>query len=1006
MLYGLPDYHKSLETLHEGCLAPHAYAIPYHSEAAALADERSASRFFKTLCGTWQFRWYPSVAEAEDFLSESFDRGAMDTLKVPMNWQMELDRGYDVPNYTNVNYPFPVDPPHVPTENPCGLYMRDFYLSGEELEAGKEGILTFEGVDSCFYVWVNGTFVGYSQVSHMTSEMDVTAHLKGGKNTLAVLVFKWCDGSYLEDQDMWRLSGIFREVYLLWRDPARISDVFVKPVPSEDLTAGELTVELSSTAAVSVDWALYDPKGRRVGGGTAEVDGEGSFGLALKAVELWSSERPALYSLRMTCGSEYYALPVGFRRVEIRGKVLYLNGKAIKIQGVNRHDSHPLLGHATPLWHMWEDLLIMKRHNVNAVRTSHYPNDPRLVGMCDRLGLLVIDETDIETHGFGHVQNWGHLTDSADWTEAYLDRSARMLERDKNHVSIFMWSVGNESGEGRNHREQVAYFRRRDPSRLVHVEDESSRSRGRILSGVEGADTWDFLDVESYMYPGIDVLKACLADERFHRPILLCEYCHAMGNGPGDLKDYWDLIWEHDQLCGGLVWEFTDHSVARGERRYTHPEYTYGGDFGDTPHDGNFCVDGLVYPDRRVHTGLLELKEAIAPLRVYPTDCEGTLRIRNLRFFTDLSDLLLSYTVEADGKVVRRGSLPLSAAPQSEQTLRLFDKDDSTGVRTLNVSVHTKRDTLWAPAGHTVCSAQLLLEERAVEAPTLPAYPMWVEQTAKSLSVRAGETVYTFSKATGCLTSLVDQGKEMLASPVIPTVWRAPTDNDRVIKQKWYAEGFDRLCLRCEGLEVADVSDTCVTLSARQTLAAASKYPTAHLDLLYRITADGKLRVTCDASIREEATHLPRFGFMFRMPEGNERMSYFGYGPMESYEDKCLAARLSRFSSSVSANFEPYIFPQENGAHKGCRDATVTDESGHGLRFEAPCFSFSCSHYSPEQLTRTAHHYQLTEERETTVIIDYRQNGIGSQSCGPELLQRYRLSEKQIHFEFEVTAII
>ncbi len=1009
MLYSLPEYHRSPDHLHIGCEAPHAYLIPYHTPEAAQTGNRADSRFFRSLTGEWHFRWYENevAAQADDFLSPAFDMQQMDTLPVPGCWQTEHDRGYDLPNYVNVNYPFPVDVPHIPQNDPCGLYMRRVTLSAEEMAAGDIRMV-FEGVASCFYLWINGRFAAYSQVSHCTSEIKVKPFLKEGENDIAVLVFKWCDGSYLEDQDMYRYSGIFREVYLLFRPEVHIEDAFFHGYVSPDLRAADPTLDLSLSGAGTAMWRFVSPEGKLLGEGEVTVSAPAKeVTVTLPPVpspRLWSDEMPTLYRLELACAGEYFCLPVGLRRVEVKDGVMLLNGKKCKIKGVNRHDSHPQLGYVTPMEHMRRDLLMMKANNVNAIRCSHYPNDPRLLGLCDELGLWVIDETDLETHGFAHVGIWNRTTDDPAWEAAYLDRSARMLERDKNHPSVFMWSVGNESGEGVNHRRQAAYFRRRDPERLVHAEDEASRSRERILSGTEGADVWDFLDVESYMYASPQVLRRCLAEKKFTRPILLCEYCHAMGNGPGDLAAYWDLFWANDRLCGGLVWEWCDHSAATGEDKYAHPRYTYGGDFGDRPHDGNFCVDGLVWPDRTPHNGLAELRRAIAPVAACRTEEEGTVTLRNRRYFCDLSDMELLWWVESNGRVCRRGRVTdLACPPQTEVRLALFAQDDSVGVRTLNLSFRQKNDTLWAAAGHEICCVQLPLEERKTVCPPLPAFPLSVEQDRTILAVTCRDIVWQFDRRTGCILSVSLGGSRQLICPVLPTVWRAPTDNDRIIKQKWLEQGYDRLQLRADGLTLADISDKGVTLCTEQTLAAPARLPAVNMTVMYTVCPDGRLRVSVSALRREDAPYLPRLGLRFSMPQGTENLRYFGYGPMESYPDKHLAARLGDFSGTVTDEYVPYIRPQEHGAHEGCRAALISHMNGRGLLFCGRDFSLTATHYSPEQLTATPHNWELKPESETTVIIG-RQSGIGSQSCGPALDEVFRLPP-QVSFSFSVCPV-
>ncbi len=1020
MPFSVPDYHRSLAHLHVGCEKPHAYFIPYDTVAGAARDNRAESAYFRSLCGTWDFQYFATSAELPDFTAPWFDRSGMDKLTVPMNWQLALGRGYDVPNYTNINYPFPVDPPHVPDDNPCGLYIRDFSYEPAE---GKETYLVFEGVDSCFYLYVNDRFAAYSQVSHMTSEVRVTDYLHPGKNTLKVLVYKWCDGSYLEDQDMWRLSGIFREVYLLERDAAHLTDLFVRCDTTPDFSAADLRVEAEASAPLTLTYTLTSPDGKNVAEGACEVDGKGTLTLpTLKNPVLWSDERPALYTLLFHAGTEYIALPVGVRRVEIAGKAFLLNGKKIKLRGVNRHDSHPLLGHATPLDHMREDLYLLKRHNVNMVRTSHYPNDPRFPGLCDRLGILLCDETDLECHGIG----WGKYplepnplpTNRDEWTASYLDRAERMLERDKNHPSVIFWSVGNESGWGKNHRRMAEYFHRRDGSRPVHIEDESRFKKDHLLSSDPACQEMakkldEYLDFESRMYPSPEEMETLyVKDRRFNKPLFLCEYCHAMGNGPGDLKEYWDLIWAHDELMGGCVWEMTDHSVAIGDRVYDAPHYTYGGDFGDKPNDGNFCVDGLVYPDRRPHTGMLELKNVIMPLGV---TWEGKcLTIRNRRYFRDLSDLSAAYWVEVDGQAIFSGILPaLAILPQEEKTYELpLPELPEDGTVTLNLSFRCHEASAWAPIGYEIGTAQFLLQDCRHPVPVTARGRLLLETDEYAYTVTDGETVYRIDRVHGQITSIVSNGTEMLCAPIAPTVWRAPTDNERYASGAYRACGYDRAAVKCYGTQIEEESAARTVLSAAFSMGAKALRP--FLSGTVRYTFRPGCGVTLTYEIHRHETEfftpmwgipepfLPRFGVRVTMPEGSETMRYFGYGPMESYRDKHRAARLSLFESSVSGNFEHYIRPQENGSHWDCRAASVANAAGQGLCFFAPHFSFSASHFTPEQLAATMHDYELRPMRETTVILDYEQSGIGSNSCGPILADAYRLKEHDFTFSLRI----
>ena len=1003
MPFGLPNYHENLSTLHVGCERPHAYFIPFANKETAASGVRDESPYFKTLIGEWNFKFFPSVSEIADPMSVKFDEG--DRLTVPMNWQNALGRGYDIPNYTNVNYPYPIDPPYVPSANPAGVYSRHFKLSAREI-ADKDVILGFEGVDSCFYLYVNGKFVGYSQVSHATSEFVVTDLVRAGDNEVRVVVLKWCDGSYLEDHDMYRSSGIFREVYALMRDKARVEDIFVKPVLSEDLSSADISVDITANASVSVSLSLSDASGKELlSAGATVKDGTVTLG-TLDSPELWSDESPYLYTLTLTAGSEVISLPVGIRKIEIRGNVIYINGQKVKARGVNRHDSHPILGHATPMEHILRDLYIIKAHNCNMIRTSHYPNDPRFYALCDRLGIYVIDETDLECHGIGIYRASNELTGSEEWTSVYLDRAERMLERDKNHPSVIIWSVGNESGPGINHKRMIEYFKARDNSRLVHAEDESRRADGIECDRDAGRTPPDepetyrsYIDFESGMYWSIDKLQKKFLGEDKRFPVFLCEYCHAMGNSPGDLSKYWELIRENDNFFGGCVWEFTDHSVVIGDNIYADPHYTYGGDLGDFPNDGNFCVDGLVYPDRRPHTGLIELKHAQAPLAASFEN--GTLKIKSYRYFTSLSDLSLLCTVEKNGKVIYSKVIPvLDIEPLCEGEYKLDIPESSEGVVTLNVSARSNEATEWAPIGYEITSWQFVLCDNVT--PIAPsASDAEIMEDFRCYRVTFGEIAVTISKENGLITSYIHEGCELLSSPVTPTIWRAPTDNDRRVRREWEAKGYNRMQVKCYSTEASEAGGK-LTVTAKISLGTPPLRTAVRMTLKYTFGVANAVFIDCSASVSEGLPPLPRFGFRFELPKHFENISYFGYGPYESYQDKRLASRLSLFRTTATENFEPYIRPQENSAHYGCKWATVTSVAGHSLLFAADSFSLSASHFSPEQLTRVKHDYELVPEENTTVIIDYRNAGIGSHSCGPELLPEFRISEKDIRFSFSV----
>ena len=610
-------YYKDPRTTSVGECEPRAYFIPYADKYTAHTLDRAKSPYFKTLCGEWGFSYYKSLTDVnDDFLHKGF---SLDEITVPRSWQTVLDKGYDVPNYTNINYPFQADPPRLPDNIPCGVYTRNFYLTGEF--ASRELYLNFEGVDSCFYVWVNGKFVGYSTVSHCTTEFDVSEIARIGRNTITVLVLKWCAASYMEDQDKFRFSGIFREVYLLSREKNHIKDIYVRQKVSDDLSHASLTLDLTLAGKPEVEYILFSPDGEEIASGVYK---KGTV-IELEKPVLWNDEKPLVYGLYLTSGDEVIYQNIAVKKVQIIGKVFYINGKKVKLRGVNRHDSHPILGQATPHDHMVRDLEIFKQNNINCIRTSHYPNDPRFMELCDLYGFYVVDEADIETHGMYNLPGrFAEISDSELWHDAYVNRAKKLLERDKNRGCVVLWSLGNESGCGRNQHAMREYILSRMPGAYIHYEGE------RCVAGHA-----DLVDVRSEMYTDP---AGCLGyitskDEDKKKPFYLCEYLHAMGNGPGGIKEYVELIRSRDEFMGGNVWEYCDHSVevtdADGSKHYT-----YGGDFGDYPNDSNFCVDGLVYPDRKPSNGMRAIKNAYMPLEISLKDADsGEIEIKSWRFF-------------------------------------------------------------------------------------------------------------------------------------------------------------------------------------------------------------------------------------------------------------------------------------------------------------------------------------------------------------------------------------
>lgn len=990
-------------TLHVGCEEPRAYFIPYQDEKSAELP-RSSSRYFHSLCGEWDFKFHSSLSEVEDgFFAEDFSIDEdYNKIRVPMNWQMDLDKGYDKPNYSNVNYVIPLDPPYVPDENPCGIYLRDFDVDDNMLS--RDLFLNFEGVDSCFYLWINGKFVGYSQVSHMTSEFNITEFVHSGANRIALLVLKWCDGTYLEDQDMWRMSGIFREVYILERSRrGRIEDYFITTELKKKLTRCSFNADFKIIGDREVTYRLVSPHGDEVASGETK---DGKIRIKFENPVLWSDELPLLYSLYLDIADETVLAKVGIKDIKIEKSVFYLNGQKIKIKGVNRHDSHPLLGHTTPVDHMLEDLYIFKRYNVNAIRTSHYPNDPRFLEMCDELGFLVIDETDLEAHGAGSTitekwnEAWCRFTMNPDWENAFVDRVKRMFERDKNRACVIMWSLGNESGVGDNHRAMYSYIKSRKPDAVVHYEGANYAYADRFGRKLDGIS-----DVESYMYPSIEKCHEILESrKRGKKPFYLCEYCHAMGNGPGDLRDYWELIDSDERFMGGCIWEYTDHSVALPDGKGGY-KYTYGGDFDDYPNDGNFCVDGLVYPDRMPHTGFKEAKIAYQPFYA-EYEGNGNVRIKNRQFFKGLDTIGINWDIKSDGKLVAEGQVSgLMLMPRETKSFSIFNSSEYefSGNTYLTLKFVENTDKPWAKAGFEVGMKQFTLSQAETVAEEIPAGSVEIKENDRYVLVSAADASYSFDKFYGRLDSIKNNGKELISEPVILNLFRAPIDNDAKYINRWKEIGFDRLKQKTYSAKVIEQSAEKVIIKTEMSCGTYKYEPVFKGEMIYTFTADGAVSIKTEGYVHSGIYVLPRIGLQLTMPEGFEKFTYFGYGPHEAYRDKNLSAYVDLFETTVSDNFEHYVRPQENSAHFGSKWAKISDSEGNGLLCrpaDFDSFTVNAQHFKPQQIHNTKHDFELEPLKETVLSLDYAQTSCGSASCGPESLDKYKLLEKKFSFTF------
>ncbi|GHT55365.1 glycoside hydrolase family 42 [Spirochaetia bacterium] len=1022
----LPDYHNNADILHENTEPVRAYYIPCADADEALSGSSSRVR---TLNGEWQFAYFPSPYDVpEDAVTlcggDSITAPVkFDTVTVPSTWQ---NTGYDRHQYTNIKYPFPYDPPFVPAQNPCGLYKRVFHL--ESKPTGQRYYLNFDGVDSCFYLYIGGRYAGYSQVAHANSEFDVTDFVREGENHIAVLVLKWCDGSYLEDQDKFRHSGIFRDVYLISRSEQHIRDYFVHTRIGEDRSA-EIQVDLepaknvAGTLPISVN--LLGPDGAELGRENAAAD---TVTFKVKEPVLWNAEQPVLYTLLIQAGDEWIAQKVGIRKVEIKDGVILLNGAPLRLNGVNRHDSDPVTGSAVSREQVLRDLTLMKQHNINAIRTSHYPNAPFFPQLCDQYGFYLIAESDIESHGVctiygGGGETYGLLAQDPQFEQAILDRVQRNVIRDKNYPSVLFWSLGNESGYGPNFEKAGRWVKQYDASRLLHYERACSETGGH-------KNDTSMLDVYSRMYPSIAGIEqyftsglpdpgARPASDGSRKPLVLCEYIHAMGNGPGDGEDYFELMEKYPGFAGGFVWEWCDHAVYMGRTVEGKAKYYYGGDSGEFPHDGNFCMDGLVYPDRRPHTGLLEYKNIIRPVRasfVKATGSGGIIHFKNMLRFTGTAGFLKArYELSRNGEVLESGECPLDLKPLEEKDIPLNYHLPADGNCYLTIFYIQEAALPLTNAGHILGHDQIELrrEDRllAKQGATGQAEKAAV---GKSITVTDSDTAivishpsfrYVFNKLTGTFDSLVYENRALLEKPTEFNIWRAPTDNDqRNIRHKWEEAGYDRHTVRVyKTRHEQDGQDILI----HETLAISAIYIQRIIDIEaeWRIAPDGSIAVRLDCKRDTAFPFLPRFGLRMFLPRSMDRLEYLGYGPTETYIDKHQAAWYGKFRSTAALEHEDYIKPQENGSHWGCDAAKLTDAQGRGLAAENSGtgaansrFSFNASVYTQEELTTKAHNFELEPSGYTVWCLDYQQSGVGSNSCGPELLEKYRLDAERFSF--------
>ena len=1002
----VPRYYENLSVLHENTMPARAYYIPASRRMDNLVEHREESDRMQLLNGTWKFQYFNSIYDIQDsFFEKNYDTENFDEIQVPSVWQMA---GYDTHQYTNIRYPFPFDPPYVPQDIPCGAYVHNFEYSRDE--KASKAFLNFEGVDSCFYVWINGSYIGYSQVSHMTSEFDVTDVLQDGTNTVAVLVMKWCDGSYLEDQDKFRMSGIFRDVYILKRPKQAISDYHIK-TRIEDMLA-KVEIEMKFYSPLNVKISIEDRNGAVVALGS--IAEEGTAVLEIASPELWNTENPYLYKLILETENEVIVDHIALRKIEIKDQVIYLNGQKIKFRGVNRHDSDPVTGFTINPEQITTDLTLMKQHNFNAIRSSHYPNAPFFYEMCDKYGFMVIDEADIEAHGpfmiyrkedtdYNRFKRWNEkIADDPVWEEAIVDRVKLMVERDKNRFCIVMWSMGNESAYGCNFEKALEWTKNFDPDRITQYE--SARYRNYD-------ETYDYsnLDVYSRMYPALSEIQEYL-DKDGSKPFLLVEYCHSMGNGPGDFEDYFQMIQDNDKMCGGFVWEWCDHAIAHGTAENGKTIYAYGGDHGEEIHDGNFCMDGLVYPDRTVHTGLLEYKNVYRPARVISYDKEsGELMLHNYMDFDDLKDYVkISYELTQDGLVISKGKLPeVSVAPHSEGKTNLKINVPENGKCYLKLIYHLKKELPLLDEEHILGfdeievskdDAKCKLAEKWLQKTAVDS-ELQVNENDTQIHIKGREFAYTIDKRTALFTEMKFAGREYLNHPMELNIWRAPTDNDMYIKSEWKKAHYDKAYTRAYTTEVVQGKHG-VKITSHASVVAETVQKILDVTITWKIEAAGKIDADIAVTKDDEFPDLPRFGVRMFLDKKLSAVRYFGMGPQESYCDKHQAASHGLYRADVGDLHEDYIRPQENGSHYDCEYVELNN-SRYGIVASAEkAFSFNASYYTQEELEKKTHNYELIESDSVVFCVDYALNGIGSNSCGPVVLEQYRFDDVLFRFQF------
>lgn len=993
--------------------ATHVTYTPYANVDQALKDVSAASPYYFSLDGTWKFNWVKQPSERPvDFYRTDLDDTKWKTIPVPSNMEMQ---GYGTPIYTNFIYPFKPNPPLVispaPADwtvskepNPVGSYRRNFDIPADW--DGKEVFIHFNGVQSAFYIWVNGQKVGFSENSMSPAEFDITRYVKPGKNLIAVEVYKYSAGSYLEDQDMFRFSGIFRSVYVYAAPKVHLRDYFIKSDLSADLSSAKLSIlasfknyESKKSSAAALEVSIYQPDGKLLGGtafitqsiASIKAGTEQKYDLTGNADHplLWSAEEPNLYKMVFTLKDKYgkvkevLASEFGFRKIEIKDSRLLVNGKPVLLKGVNRHEVHPAYGKTVPLATMIRDIELMKQNNINTVRTCHYPDAPEWYKLCDEYGLYVIDEANLETHGMGD-----QLTKDPKWKPAYVDREVRLVERDKNHPSVIIWSMGNESWGGENFVAGKAAILAIDSSRPIHYEGQN-----------------EIADIESSMYPSIgDLIKE--GEKQLPKPFFMCEYAHAMGNAIGDLKEYWDAIESHKRLIGGCIWEWVDQGVNKPIPGDTTGKtfFAYGGDFGDKPNDGTFSIKGLVTSDRQVKPELEEVKKVYQYIKIQPEDVlNGKVSISNKYSFINMDKFDLYWSLAADGKVIRSGMLPALALPAGESTIINIPYTAPITIPGaeywLKIEFKLREDAAWAKQGHIVAFEQMAVPfitgpKTAIAIAYLPG--LKTTENDKELNIKGKTFSLLFDKKSGTICSLVYGGQTVIADaqhgPMF-NLYRARMDNDRTEERgpyiEWSKAGYDSLQYSLKNFSTEHTAGNTIQVNTVTDAVTRSGFKVS-TTITYTVYGNGFIAVEANFNPGKKDLDIPRLGLRMFLNSGLENVEWYGRGPHENYSDRKTSALFGQYQKTVSGMLEPYERPQGMANREDTRWLKITDEENNGIQIVADGkLNFTTLHYTDQDLAKAEHLYQLKPRKETVLSIDYEQLGIGNASCGPISLPQY-----------------